>query len=363
MERYYWAALQIVPGINTSRIKSLVSYFGSARQAWQALRRDLFVCGILEDRVCNNLILQRESIDINKMAADWEQKGIKIVILVDKDYPNALSNIFSPPPVLYYRGKLPNKRKLIAIVGARKCSAYGRGAAKMLAGDLAAAGIGVVSGAARGIDTAAHQGALESGGYTIAVLGCGVDVAYPSENAGLLNIIAECGAVISEYAPGTAPLAKFFPVRNRIISGLASGVVVVEAAPKSGSLITADFALEEGREVFAVPGNIFSESSKGTNHLIKMGAKPVESAADILEDFGLKRAETSRPPVSLSEDEAVVFGALLLDKPVGVDEIVVKTKLSPQVVTYILLRMELKGLVEQYSGQRYCRIPGRESVE
>jgi len=253
VERYFWAALQTVPGLGNSRLSSLVAYFGSARQAWQATRRDLFLCRCLDDALCNNLAAQREKIDIHKMAAAWEKQGIKVVTAADADFPASLRKIFDPPAVLYYRGRLPGDRMLIGIVGARKASAYGKNAAGMLAGELAAAGVGVASGAARGIDSAAHLGALDRGGYTIAVLGCGVDVVYPPENGKLLARIAAEGAIVSEYWPGASPLPHFFPVRNRIISGLSRGIVVVEAAAKSGSLITADWALEQGRDVFPYP--------------------------------------------------------------------------------------------------------------
>lgn len=365
MERYYWSALKTTPGISNSRLRSLVAFFGSARQAWQANRRDLFLCGCLEDSACNNLLTQREKIDIPQIAAAFDKKGIKICIRDDADYPQLLTRIYSPPPILYYRGRLPSDQMLIAIVGARKASAYGKSVATMLAGGLAASGIGVVSGAARGIDTAAHIGSLQNNGYTIAVLGCGVDVAYPAENAKMLSAIAEKGAVISEYAPGTKPLAGYFPARNRIISGLSRGVVVVEAAEKSGALITADYALEDGRDVFAVPGSIFSDSSKGTHRLIKQGAKLVENTVDILEEYGLEKVASCVKPAApaFDEDERAVFDVLSFENPLTLEEIILKVNLPPQVVTYILIQLELRGLAAQYGGQRFVRVPGREAVE
>ncbi len=295
MERYYQAALTMVPGLGNSRLNSLVAFFGSARQAWMAPRRDLFLCGCLDEAIGNNLLDLREKIDMHKMAATWEKKGIGVVCAADADFPDRLRRIFDPPQVLYYRGRLPQDELLIGIVGARRASAYGRNAAKALAAGVVAGGAGVVSGAARGIDSAAHEGALEAGGYTVAVLGCGVDVVYPPENGKLLARIAEQGAIVSEYWPGGEPLPHHFPVRNRIISGLSHGVTVVEAAEKSGSLITADWALEQGRDVFAVPGSIFSATSAGANRLLKQGAKPVTTAADILEEYGLARAADTRP--------------------------------------------------------------------
>jgi len=358
MERYFWAALQLVPGLGNARLKNLVALFGSAQQVWQAHRRDLFLCECLDLTTCNNLLAHREKIVIDRIADDWEKRGIRVSCLTDADYPPLLAKTFNPPVVLYYRGRLPSIQPLIAVVGARRASAYGRNAATMLASQLADAGLGVVSGAARGIDTAAHQGALQRNGYTLAVLGCGVDIAYPPENAKLLATIAEHGAIVSEYAPGTAPMAKFFPIRNRIISGLSQGVVVVEAAEKSGSLITADFALEEGRDVFAVPGSIFSAASRGTHGLIKQGAKPVATAVDILEEYSLAiPVSPAMPVLPLSGGQAAVLSILSSDAPVGMEDIIKITNLPPQEVVPILVQLELQGLIEQYSGQRYVRIP------
>lgn len=364
-DRYYWSALQTVPGLGNARLNSLVAYFGSARQAWQAPWRDLFLSACLEEDLCNKLVGQREKIDVQKMADAWESRGIGLVTTADEDYPARLRGIFDPPAVLYFRGRLPQDDRLVAVVGARRASVYGKNAASLLAQGLAGAGFGVVSGAARGIDSAAHEGALAGKGYTVAVLGCGVDVVYPPENGRLLARIAEQGAVVSEYWPGTAPQAHFFPVRNRIISGLSLGVTVVEAAEKSGSLITADLALEQGRDVFAVPGSIFAAGSRGAHRLLKQGAKLVESAADILEEYGLPAAgrRAKRKPAIEGGDEGRVYAALSFDSALGVEELVMKVKLPLPVVTYILLQLELKGLVAEYGGRRFVRAPGREWVE
>jgi DNA processing protein len=362
MERYYWAALQMTSGLGSSKIKSLVSYFGSAQAAWKANRRDLFFSGCLNDSICNNLITRREKIDIHKIAAEWSQKRINVCTLNDDDYPQNLKTIFDPPAVFYYRGELADKDTMVAIVGARRATAYGKNAAGWIAAELAGAGVGVVSGAARGIDTSAHLGALKSG-YTIAVLGCGVDVVYPRENTRLLADIAERGLIISEYSPGTPPIPGYFPARNRIISGLSKGVIVVEAAEKSGALITADFALEEGRDVFAVPGSIFSAASKGVHRLIKQGAKLIENADDILEEYGLQRQNAAKlNTISLTPEETTVYKALAEDCPLLPDEILPKVSLPANSVSYLLIQLELKGLVMQTNGQRYVRVPGRESV-
>lgn len=358
MENIYRAALRMISGMTNTRTKNFIAFFGSARLAWLATRRDLFFCGLLDETSCNKFFAEREKIDIQKIAEQWARGGICVCSTEDADYPELLRRIFDPPEILFYRGRLPDSEKLVAIVGARRASAYGKNAATAIAGELARSGVGVVSGGARGIDAAAHDGAL-SQGYTVAVLGCGVDVIYPRENAKLLAAIAENGAVVSEYPPGMPPLAHHFPARNRIISGMCRGVVVVEAAEKSGSLITADCALDEGRDVYAVPGSIFSAASKGSNRLIKQGAKLIDSADDILEDYGFTPVAGSEK-ISLTVDEQKVFSQLNFDSPLCIEELVLKTDLSAQFLTYILLQLELRGLVAEYGRQRYIRRPGRE---
>ncbi|WP_312522635.1 DNA-processing protein DprA [Anaerospora sp.] len=354
MKNIHLAALHMVPGVGHARIKSLVAYFGDAEQAWLASKDDLRLSGCLDEMLCNKIVICREKIDVSKLLENWERKGIRIVSLGEAEYPALLANTYNPPAVLYYRGTLPVSDKLISIVGSRRATAYGRNVCKMLASQLAAAGIGVVSGAARGIDSAAHSGALEEG-YTIAVLGNGVDICYPPENARLFEQIVEKGSLLSEYPPGTNPQPKLFPARNRIINGLSRGVLVVEAAERSGSLITADFALEEGRDVFAVPGSILSKTSKGTHYLIKQGAKLVDCAADILDEYGWGGFQRECKPQLLSTEEQSVYHVLQADNPVGIDEIVSQTQLPVPTVTHILLQLELQDLAIGYGGQRYMR--------
>lgn len=361
MERFYLAALQTVPGIGSSRIKALVNYFGSARQAWLADQGDLFLSRCLDCTAYNNLLGQREKLDVDKLAEALAKKQIFLCSLLEEDYPLLLRNTFNPPYVLYYRGRLPTNDKLIAIVGSRKATAYGKSAAGMLAAALAAAGVGIVSGAARGIDAVAHAGALEQG-YTVAVLGSGVDVVYPPENARLLANIAEQGAVLSEYAPGVMPHPGHFPARNRIINGLARGVVVVEAAEKSGALITADFALEEGRDVFAVPGSMFASNSKGTNRLIKQGAKLIDSAEDVLEEYGWETRFLPQGEMALSPAEQQVYSLLNYEEPIGIEEIVTKLNVLPATAAYIILQLSLRGLTVEHSGQRYT-CTAREGIK
>ncbi|MEN6413205.1 MAG: DNA-processing protein DprA [Veillonellales bacterium] len=359
MNKLYLAALQMIPGIGATRTRQLFDFFGSAQQVWQADEKDLLSSGCLDRNTCSKLLVQRKNINIHTAVRQWEKQGIQICSIDDAEYPFLLRNIYNPPMVLFYRGRLPEVKNIIAIVGARQASAYGRNAARMLSAELAQAGFCIVSGAARGIDTAAHTGALTKGS-TVAVLGCGVDVNYPPENGRLLAEIAEKGAVISEYAPGTMAHPGHFPARNRIINGMSQGVIVVEAAEKSGALITADYALEEGRDVFAVPGSIFSSQSKGTHRLIKQGAKIIDSADDVLEEYHLQPEDrrNKKAELSLTDEEKNVYAVLSYDTPLGIEEIILKTNGLPTTITYILLQLELRGLVTECSGQCYVRAAG-----
>ncbi len=354
MNKLYMAGLQMTPGIGTARLHQLLRFFGSAEQVWRADLKDLCLSRCLDEQTCHIFLEHREKLDIEQLAEAWERASIKLCSLEEPEYPALLTCSFRPPQVLFYRGTLPEHDKLIGIVGARRASVYGKNAAERLAHDVAAAGFWVISGAARGIDTAAHRGALAAG-KTVAVLGCGVDVVYPPENAALLDEIARAGCVISEYAPGTQPHAAFFPARNRIISGMSRGVVVVEAAEKSGALITADFALEEGRDVFAVPGSIFSAASQGAHRLIKQGAKLVERAADILEEYGQTDGQRKPDMPDLTAAEQAVYDSLTYDTLLTVEEIVIKTGMLPSTAAYIVLQLELRGLVAEHAGQRYAR--------
>lgn len=358
MDQLYQAALRCVPGIGNAKLTALVDYFGDGRTAWLANSDDLMQMRIFDRETCNKFIKCREKIDIQGLATYWSKLGVKIVTRNSAEYPDQLRSIYDAPQVLFYKGTFPSHRNLIAIVGARKASAYGKNAAGMIARDLATSGCWIVSGAARGIDTAAHEGALDANGYTIAVVGNGINISYPPENTRLLSRIASCGAVISEYPPDTPPIPGYFPARNRIINGLSLGVVIIEAAEKSGALITADFALEEGRDVFAVPGTIFSGNNKGSHRLIKQGAKLVESAADILEDYQIQAIASSPEAVMTAEEEGIMQ-LLNYETSQSLEEITIKSTLEASRLTYILLQLELKGLVAQQSGQRYIRIAGR----
>ena len=269
----------------------------------------------------------------------------------DARFPPRLKAIFDPPPVLHLRGSADPQllaARAVAVVGARSCSPYGAQVARMLGRELAAAGLLVVSGLARGVDGEAHRGALESGGPTVGVLGCGIDRDYPAVNATLSRRMEDGGLVVSEYEPGVEPAPWRFPARNRIIAGLCEAVVVVEARERSGALITADFALEEGREVFAVPGEITSALSIGSNALLKLGATPLTSTGDVLDALGIERTVAPGEP-DVSEAAQRVF-ALVRDMPTGADELVDKASLDAGAVGVALTELELAGLVAAVDG-------------
>jgi DNA processing protein len=276
----------------------------------------------------------------------------------DALFPPRLRAIFDPPPALYLRGGGEPEvlaRRAVAVVGARSCSPYGAQVARSLGRDLALADLVVVSGLARGVDGEAHRGALEASGLTVAVLGCGIDRDYPASNAQLSRRIEDAGLVVSEYEPGVEPAPWRFPARNRIIAGLCEAVVVVEARERSGALITADFALDEGREVFAVPGEITSALSAGTNALLKLGATPLTGVGDVLEALGIERQEqTSTPAVS---DDAAKLLELVRDAPAGADELATRSVLAAGVVSVALTELELAGLVAAADGVYRTVVP------
>jgi DNA processing protein len=279
----------------------------------------------------------------------------------DRSFPPLLRELHDPPTTLYVRGAVGALAAPgVAVVGARSCSAYGAQVARAVARDLAAAGVAVVSGLARGVDGEAHRGALESGGQTIAVLGCGIDRDYPRSHAELARRIATSGAVVSEYPAGVEPAPWRFPARNRIIAGLSLATVVVEARERSGALITADFALELGRDVFAVPGEITSALSAGTNDLLRQGAAPLTAARDVLEALGIET--TSSAPAAAVSDAAAALLVLLADGAAGADELVRASGFSSAEVAAALVELELAGLAAQADGVYRTFSPGRSRV-
>lgn len=359
---FYWLALSLTPGVGSIFIKRLLDRFQTPEAVFRAPMKELLEIEGLGEKVAREI--QRGPLEkvVEKELVLLKEAGGKMITLRDEDYPMRLKDIYDPPALLYVRGELRREDELaIAIVGSRKTSPYGRWITEKIGQDLARQGVTVVSGMARGIDSVAHMGALQGGGRTIAVLGCGVDVIYPSENRNLFHQIIEHGAVLSEFPMGSPPEGGHFPKRNRIISGLSIGVVIVQASAESGSLITAGYALEQGREVFAVPGNVGAEGSRGTNQLIKEGAKLVESTEDILEEIlpqwkrekeMLPKAETPVP--DLSEEEEVLY-RLLGESPLHIDAIIRESQLDPGRVSSLLLNLELKELVSQWPGKCFSK--------
>jgi DNA processing protein len=354
----FWLALRMVRGVGNVTYRELLTAFGSPEAALHASAGALIGAGVHAEvaRAITSFDQWRAvEAELHKIA----RTGVRLVTRLDTEYPENLTHLHDPPPFLYVRGSLiPEDRLAIAIVGSRFSSAYGRGVARDLARGLTEKGVTVVSGLARGVDVEAHRATLEAKGRTIAVLGSGVDVIYPSEHRSLAADIPSQGAVLSEFPLGSKPDAVHFPYRNRVISGLALGTVVVEAAENSGSLITARFALEQNREVFAVPGVITSVRSRGPHKLIKDGAKLVENVEDILQEIapGLTRTPSAQameltPP--LEPHEASLL-RLFEHDPLHVDLLIAKSGLTPARVLEVLLELELKGLVTQLPGTHFA---------
>jgi DNA processing protein len=351
----YWIGFNKVSGIGSARLQALLDYFGDLETAWQAPSHDLRQAG-LDRRSLSNLLKARDQLDLHAEVDRLEKAQVHVLTWDAPKYPPHLRQIYNAPPVLYFRGQIEERDEwAVAVVGTRRASVYGKEAARMVATGLAQAGVTVISGMARGIDTVAHRACLDAGGRTIAVLGCGVDVVYPRENARLAAEIAGRGALVSEYALGTRPEASNFPPRNRIISGLTLGTVVVEAGLGSGALITADFAAEQGREVFAVPGNVFARGSRGVNQLIQQGAKLVSSVTDILEELNLTMVSQQaqvRAVIPENETEALLLDHLTAE-PLHVDDLSRTVELPIAQVSSTLALMELKGMVRQVGGMNY----------
>lgn len=357
--RKYWVGLSRVSCLGPVRIINLIKQFGSAKNAWEASREELSRVKGISDRLSSQIEQERYNIDLEDAWKEIQDRGIKVIVFEDKEYPEPLKNIYASPALLYIRGELgPPDQAGIGVVGTRKFTSYGKRTALKTSRYLAYHGFTIISGLARGIDTFAHRGALDAEGRTVAVLGSGVDVIYPRENKDLAEEIIKNGAVISEFPLGTLPLPGNFPRRNRIISGLSAGVVVVEAAERSGALITADFALEQGKEVFVVPGNIDSPYSKGCNKLIKQGAVLIEEPADILQELGYEcgsQFEEEIIPLNLTGEEKELM-KIITGQPLHIDEILVKSCLPPHKLNSLLSVMELKGAVKQLAGKYFIKM-------
>lgn len=358
----YWVGFNEVRGIGPLRLRALLDHYGSIERAWQASPGGLRSVGV-DGRTVKNLQKVRSEMDLDQKLQQIEAAGAHVLTWDSPDYPPLLLETYAPPPVLYVKGELQKQDAwAVAVVGTRRASTYGREVTRRLADALARNGVTVVSGLARGIDGVAHRAALEAGGRTIAVFGCGIDTIYPAEHRQLAEQIVAQGALVSDYPLGTRPEGRNFPPRNRIISGLSLGVLVTNAGKSSGALITADFAAEQGRDVFAVPGSILTQGSVGPNHLIQDGAKLVIRAEDILEELNLTMvAEQKQARLALPEDEteAALLKHLSSD-PTHVDELQQQIALPISQVTSTLAMMELKGMVRQVGGMQYviAREPG-----
>ena len=356
-----WIALSRVKGLGCVSFKKLAAHFTDPTQAFSASAAELAKVPELDHDVIDALLNFSQWEEVGEELRRVEKAGANIVPFADPNYPARLRMIPDPSPVLYVKGKIAaSDEKAVAVVGSRSASDYGRRVARDLCRGLVSLGFTVVSGMALGIDGAAHEAALSAGGRTIAVLGSGVDRVYPPDHDRLYRRICESGAVVSELPMGTRPMAYHFPARNRLISGLSLGVVVVEATEKSGSLITAAVALEQGREVFAVPGEVGSSRSRGAHRLIRQGAKLVETVDDILEEIapqllprrGDGPKEAKQLPESAGGEARKVFG-LLQERTLQIDEVIEATGFTPAKVSEILLGLELQGYLRQLPGNKY----------
>lgn len=355
----FWVGFNFVKGIGSVRMRALLDAFdGDLKAAWEAPVSKLEAVG-LSSRIIENLIKVRGQIDLEQVWERMVRAGISTLTWEDEMYPRMLREIDQPPPILYQKGEiLPEDETAVAIVGTRRVTAYGRGVTEDLAAYLARNRVTVVSGLARGVDAIAHRSALRAGGRTIAVLGSGVDRIYPPEHQQLAAEIVESGAVVSDYPPGTAPESNNFPPRNRIISGLSLAVVVVEASDSSGALITASFAADQNRDVLAVPGNITSPNSRGTNLLIQNGARPLLKPEDVMEVLNLEQVNTRRMarkllPADVTEEQIL---NVIAENTLSVDEISFLSGLPIEIVSATLAMMELKGLVRNSGTMTFMAI-------
>ncbi|HEY5583585.1 MAG TPA: DNA-processing protein DprA [Ruminiclostridium sp.] len=363
----YWIWISSLEGMGAVKAMGLLKMYKNPRIVYEMSEHELKQTKLLTDKNIQEILDKQKRERVNKIYELMIKHNIKMINVFDDNYPYNLKQIYDPPIALYYKGKFELNDFAIAIVGSRRTTNYGSYSAKKLAYDLSLRGVPIVSGLARGIDSIAHEGCLAAGGKTIAVLGCGLDTIYPPENTKLCeDIIKSDGLVISEYPPGMPPLQHNFPARNRIISGISSGVLVVEAAKRSGSLITACYALEQGREVFAIPGNIDCAYSRGTNQLIKDGAKMVLCAEDVLEEFDyIEASDNSEAQNDLSKrgsktnfsifrglsTEEIRIAKIISNGIHDIDEIIDRSNNPTKEVNNILFMLEMKGVITQLPGK------------
>ena len=356
-ERQYWVSFHRISGVGSARITRLLERFDSLEAAWHASEREIRAAGLPSD-IVEEILIERRRIDPEHETAVLARHDVTALTLEDDDYPRLLRHIPLPPPVLYVRGNLlPTDELAIGVVGTRRATAYGTDMTARISRGLAQAGVTLVSGLALGIDTVAHRVAVETGSRTIAVFGCGLDTIYPHQNRHLAEQIVENGALVSEYPMGTKPDARNFPVRNRIISGLSRGVVVIEAPSRSGALITTSFAADQGRDVFAVPGSALSSASAGCHELIRNGATLVTSADQILDHLDVARVEVqtqARLLLPETPSERTLY-EIVGAEPRHVNELSIESGLPIHETSGTLLALELKGLVRQSGAQHYVR--------
>ncbi|MSU57092.1 MAG: DNA-protecting protein DprA [Pedosphaera sp.] len=359
-------ALNLIEGVGPVRVRQLLAHFGDAAEILKASRSQLTHVRGIGDDTAEAISNWEKSIDLASEMKRLADSGCRVVIQTDEEYPASLREIYDPPVVLYVKGALTAKDKnAVAMVGSRQTTHYGIETARKLAYQLAYVGVTVVSGGARGIDTAAHQGALSAKGRTVCVLGTGINIVFPPENAELFERIAENGAVITQFPFNRNGDKQSFAIRNRIVAGMSLGAVVVEADLHSGALITANFAIEYGRQVFAVPGRIDSPRSKGCHDLIKKGAKLCEGAEDILSEFEYLFPASNKPPspgetgvlpaLELSENEQKAFDALATDDERTIDEVIRHSGLPSSAVSVALLSLEMKRVIKQLPGKLFVR--------
>lgn len=360
----YWVGLNMVLGVGKTLFHRLVKALGSPKNVFHASRRELMGVERVGDKIARQILDFDLERNIEREYQLVERRQARILTLEDPEYSFLLKSIYDPPPVIYYKGTFLDERSVpIAVVGTRKPTAYGRMAAEKLCAGLADRGICIISGMARGIDSIAHKAALQSESPTVAVFGCGLDYTYPPESGSLRRTIEERGAIISEFPMSTKPDRNNFPARNRVISGLSHGTLVVEAGEKSGALITAQFALEQGREVFAVPGNIYSAESRGTHALLKMGAKLTDSPEAVIEELPesvlelLKRKKNMEvAEIELNPKEEHLMSLLSVQEQ-HIDRIIENSCLSPAEVSATLVKLELKGIIRQTDGKMFLMNP------
>ncbi|MDD3887474.1 MAG: DNA-processing protein DprA [Patescibacteria group bacterium] len=353
----YWNALNQNLKIGARRFKKIYNYFSDMEQAWHADSLELSKAG-LEDKVIDYILVKRPTISIDFEMERLEKENIQIITIKDKKYPKLLKEIYDPPALLYVRGELKEQDEFaISVVGTRKISQYGKQVVPDIVHELASNKITIISGLALGTDTFAHQAAIAAQGRTIAVLGSGLDRQhiYPYCNKSLSEIISQHGAIISEYPLGTLPLKQHFPARNRIVSGMSLGILIIEAPMDSGALITAKFGLEHNRDIFSIPGSIYSENSKGPNNLIKQGAKLITCAQDILDELNLSLAtsyQQTKKIVPESKEEEILLN-IITKEPLHIDKIVQQSKMPASQVSASLTIMEMKGKVRNLGAMNY----------